>query len=219
MIDRYQQMVIWAGCKLTEHKVKTATELPWRKERSPYRVLLAELLLVRTRADVVARVYHDILEQFPDIYELAKSNEDQLGTLLRPLGLPQRVPYIIKAAKYICKEFNGTIPDDIKLLIRIPGVGLYTATAVAAFAYDQPLVPSDVNILRFLSRLTGLEMENRTKGSRRIRELTEYLSEKQIGLNAEHLLDFTRLVCRPRSPRCDECPLAKHCDYFLGGIP
>lgn len=217
MKHHFQRKATWAGCKLSKYEIEAGTDLPWRKNRTPYRVLLAEMLLVRTRADVVARVYEDVYERYPDIYRLAESNEDQLGIVLHPLGLSKRIPYFIRAAKHICEEFDGRIPDDPKKLMTVPGIGPYTATAVATFAYSLPLVPSDVNILRFLSRLTGLEMENKTKGSKELRELTGRLSEKHTGLRAEKLLDFTRLICRPRNPLCNECPLTKYCIYYLGG--
>lgn len=212
-----QRKVLWAGCKLARHYALSVTAYPWRQKPTPYRVFLAEMLLIRTRADVVARVYNDILEKYPNINKLARANERKLQEDLHPFGLSKRVPYFIKAAKFIREEFSGDIPNNIENLLKIPGVGLYTATAIATFAYGQPLVPSDVNILRFISRLTGLEMENKTKGSKQLRDLTSYLSEGQTGLTAERLLDFTRLICRPRNPLCEQCPLTKHCAFFLGG--
>lgn len=212
-----RQQVNWAGRRLSEQKISPSTVMPWRSNRTPYRILLAEMLLVRTRADVVSKVFEGIYEQYPNIHKLAEAEEEELREILHPLGLLKRTPYFIKAARYICDTFDGSIPKDVKRLMDIPGVGLYTAAAVATFAYGQPFVPSDVNILRFLSRLTGLEMENKTKGSKELRNLTNSLSEQYTGLNAEMLLDFTRLVCRPRNPKCNECPLTEQCDYFLGG--
>lgn len=213
----HQRKVTWAGCKLARHNVSPATHLPWRRQRTPYRIFLAEMLLVRTRSDVVARVYEGVFEHYPDIHKLAEADQDAVQEVLYPLGLSKRVPYFIQAARFICEEYDGEIPNDIKDLLRIPGVGIYTATAIAAFAYGQPVVPSDVNILRFISRITGLGMENRTKGSKKLRDLTVCLSESQTGLTAERLLDFTRLICRPRNPLCEQCPLTKHCSFFLGG--
>lgn len=211
------QRVNWAGRRLSEQRINPSTVMPWRSNRTPYRILLAEMLLVRTRADVVSRIYEGLYERYPDIHKLAQAKEDELREILFPLGLSKRTPYIIKAARYICDNFDGSIPEEVNTLMDVPGIGLYTATAVATFAYGQPFVPSDVNILRFLSRLTGLEMENKTKGSKELRELTDSLSEQYTRLDAEKLLDFTRLICRPRNPKCNECPLTEQCDYFWGG--
>ena len=217
MNPHFRRKVIWAGCQLARHQIASRELLPWRQYRTPYRIFLAELLLVRTRADVVVRIYEDVFNRYPNIDTLATANESELQKMLRPLGLSKRIPYITKAARYICGVHNGEIPSDVDDLLNIPGVGIYTASAIATFAYEQALVPSDVNILRFISRLTGLKMEHKTKGSKQIRELTTLLSEDCTGLAAEKLLDFTRLTCRSRNPLCMECPLNRFCTFAQEG--
>lgn len=214
MNAHFRRKVIWAGYKLGSHEIVTGENLPWRQQRTPYRIFLAEMLLVRTRADVVTRIYEDVFGQYPDIYKLAEANEDELQEALHPLGLPKRVPYIIKAARHICEVHNGQIPNNIDSLLKTPGLGMYTASAIATFAHGQTFVPGDVNILRFVARLTGLEMEHKTKGSKQLRELTPLLSENCTGLATEKLLDFTRLICRSRKPLCEQCPLTHHCIFF-----
>ncbi len=155
--------------------------LPWRNVRTPYRIFLAELLLVRTRSDVVARVFEEIALRYPDVLAL--------------------------------EHHQGRIPEKVEELMKVPGLGLYTAAAVAAFAYGSSEVPADVNILRFLSRLTGLPMKHPTKGSPELRALLPLLSREQGGPEPEKLLDFTRLICHARRPRCGECPLQDDCWY------
>lgn len=205
--------VVWAGCKLAQQLVLEEQEFPWRKHRTPYRIFLAELLLVRTRSDVVARIYENLINQYPDIYTLSVASENELGALLYPLGLAKRTPYILKSAQYIRDVYGGQIPTDVESLLEVPGLGLYTASAIATFAYGQPFVPRDVNILRFIARLTGLTMVHKTKGSQALWELTPLLSEERTQLPAEKLLDFTRLICRPRNPLCDMCPLGRFCVF------
>jgi A/G-specific adenine glycosylase len=217
MNAHFRRKVIWAGYKLARHKIVTGENLPWRQQRTPYRIFLAEMLLVRTRADVVTRIYEDVFGQYPDIYKLAEANEDELREALHPLGLSKRIPYIIKAARHICEIHNGQIPNNIDSLLKTPGLGMYTAPAIATFAHGQTFVPGDVNILRFVARLTGLEMEHKTKGSKQLRELAPLLSENCTGLSTEKLLDFTRLICRSRNPLCEQCPLTRHCIYFREG--
>ncbi|MGB9887755.1 MAG: hypothetical protein ACPLRW_12290 [Moorellales bacterium] len=174
------------------------------------------MLLVRTRADVVARVFEQIAARYPTVYALASAEENELGSLLRPLGLYKRIPYLIAAARYICEKHGGEIPRSFGDLLKVPGVGPYTAAAIATFAYGGDGVPADVNVLRFVSRLTGLEMRHPTKGSPELRELLPLLSERNVGLSAEGLLDFARLVCRPGRPRCGDCPVQDRCSYFRG---
>jgi len=188
--------------------------LSWRVNRTPYHVFLAEFLLVRTRTDVIARVFEDIVSVYPNIHTLADSSEEDLACVLKPLGLKKRVPILIRAANYIVREYNGNIPASISSLLSVPGLGLYTAVAIAAFAFDAVDVPADVNILRFLSRLTGLGMTHPTKGSEKLRTLLPFLSKANSGLSPEKLLDFSRLVCRPRRPKCPDCPLRSQCQYF-----
>ncbi len=202
-----------AGTELSRYRI-AETGLPWRKYRTPYRIFLAEMLLVRTRTDVVAGHFERIISKYPTIEALALANENELREVLRPLGLSKRVPYLIKAAHYICDNHNGEVPADFESLLKVPGIGKYTATAILTFAYNQDLVPADVNVLRFVSRFTGLEMGHVTKGSQELRVLLPLLSEANVGLSAENLLDFTRLICKARKPKCKVCPLSDHCSYF-----
>ncbi|MCJ7532391.1 MAG: hypothetical protein MUO64_15345 [Anaerolineales bacterium] len=196
----------------------TTDHLPWRKNRTPYRTFIAEFLLVRTRTDLVERLFGIFITKYPDINVLANSDLDELSGDLRSLGLKKRVPLILQAAKFVVKEFNGEIPYEIDKLLSIPGIGLYTATAIAAFSFDSPEVPADVNILRFLSRLTGISMEHPTKGSSELRALLPYLSKADGGPKPEDLLDFTRQICCPRKPKCQTCILNKNCHYYHGHL-
>ena len=213
MKDTIHRYVIRAGEELTKHRIAEA-ELPWRKYRTPYRIFLAEMLLVRTRTDVVARLFEQVATRYPTVHALAEADEEELRRLLRPLGLSKRIPYLIKAARYVCENCGGEIPREVEELLKVPGIGSYTAVAIATFAYGESGVPADVNILRFVSRLTGLEMKHATKGSAELRELLPLLSEHNVGLSAEDLLDFTRLVCKPRKPRCHDCSLQGYCEYY-----
>jgi A/G-specific adenine glycosylase len=208
-----RRMVSKAGKKLALADFEESW-LPWRRERTPYRIFLAEFLLVRTRTDVVAKLYEDIYQVYPSLDAIAVASDEDLARVLNPLGLQKRVPYLKRAAEYLLRNHNGEIPCRVDSLMKVPGLGAYTATAIAAFVCDLPTVPADVNILRFISRLTGLEMEHTTKGSKEICALLPYLSKRKSGLRPENLLDFTRLICRPRNPRCSECPLNDMCVYL-----
>lgn len=213
MNEEVRFRVMKAGKELAGHRF-SERDLPWRKDRTPYRVFLAEMLLVRTRADSVARIFERIFFRYPSVDALANADEEELKSLLSPLGLIKRVPLLIRAARFIRENHDGQIPSKVDDLLTVPGIGPYTAAAVAAFAYGEPAVPADVNVLRFVSRLTGIEMKHPTKGSPELAELLPLLSESVVGLSAENLLDFTRLICRPRNPRCLTCPIKDLCDYF-----
>lgn len=204
--------LVEALTRLSEVKI-AETELPWRKYRTPYRILLAEMLLIRTRADIVATHFERIALKYPTIEDLSCADEDELRAELHSLGLANRVTYLRKAANYILKDYNGEIPNDFDQLMKIPGIGQYAATAILTFAYGKNLIPADVNILRFISRFTGIEMKHKTKGSQKLGEILLQLSKTGIPFSAENILDFTRLMCKPRKPKCECCPLSTQCSY------
>lgn len=191
-----------------------SADLPWRKLRTPYRVFLAEFLLVRTRADVVGKLFDSIVERYPDMHSLASASEQELASVLEPLGLRKRVPLLLRGAQHIVEKYKGRVPKTVKELMRVPGLGAYSAVAIAAFAYKQSEVPADVNILRFLSRLTGYPMLHITKGSRELWSMLPLLSQDVGGPEPERLLDFSRLICRPGLPRCELCPVREECAFF-----
>lgn len=194
-------------------KWKPDSSLPWRKNLTPYRIFLAEFMLVRTRWDVVSRIFDDVIAKFPDLQSLASASEEEIAEVLAPLGLRKRVPYLKKAAVYLLEHHGGHIPDEVDALKKVPGIGEYTAAAVVAMAYGKPVVPADVNVFRFLSRLTGLPMGHPTKGSPKLKELLPLLSPSHGGPTAPVLLDFIRTICRPRNPLCKECPLYDICAF------
>ncbi|GFN21940.1 A/G-specific adenine glycosylase [Thermanaeromonas sp. C210] len=188
---------------------------PWRTEADPYAVFVAEFLLVRTRADVVARVWEELLRRYPSFEALAAADEGELAALVAPLGLRKRVPLLKRAAAHVVERYGGRLPEESGELQKIPGMGPYTAAAVSAFAFGRPVVPADVNVLRFLSRLTGLPSGHPTKGSPTLRSLVARLGPAEGGPEPGRLIDFTRHVCRPRRPRCGECPLGDLCGSAL----
>lgn len=198
---------------LATHLQKEATEpFPWREEHRPFLVLISEMMLMRTRADLVVDVFVQFAERYPTEEELAEASLDELEALLTPLGLVKRIPFFRKAARYICEHHPNGLPAERKSLEQIPGVGRYTADAILAFAFDKTVVPADVNVLRWISRVTGLSMTHESKGSQEIRALLPELAPLG-GRRAYKLIDFVRNTCRPRKPRCKECPIRQYCHY------
>mgnify|MGYP001210450256 CR=1 FL=1 len=206
-----RRRIAQAASVLANSKIEPE-RFPWREVKSPYRTFLSEFLLVRTRADIVAKHFENIIGRYPDACSLAAAEEDELAETLAPLGLRKRVPLIISAAKTICERYGGSIPEEYDELLKIPGIGSYVATCIRIFAFDdRKRVPADVNVLRFLSRLIGSRMKHPTKGSPVLYDYLSLLSEENTGLKAEVLLDFTRTICRPVRPRCGECPVREIC--------
>jgi len=212
--------VVQAARRLREETAPywVSKQLPWRLPRTPYRVFLAEFLLIRTRANAVAEIFEEVVAAYPDLNSLASADERHLASTLKSLGLKKRVPLLIRAAQYLMEQHEGQVPEKVEDLLEVPGLGLYTSVAIAAFAYDSGEVPADVNIMRFLSRLTGLPMGHPTKGSNDLRALLPLLSQDMGGPEPESLLDFSRTICGPWRPRCSECPIRIDCSYFASTV-
>lgn len=200
--------------QLLEWENKNYRDFPWRSTQNPYEVLLAEVLLHRTRADQVVPIYQETLKQYPDINSLANATIGDLTKLLQALGLLWRIPLLKEMAQAIVEKFNGKIPADTAKLEQLPGVGPYIAGATACFAYNQPEVILDTNTVRVLGRLTMTSVTDGSRRSKKFRNMmTSLLPEKNARLFNFGLLDLAALICRPVSPDCMNCPLEKYCLY------
>ena len=187
---------------------------PWREAHNPYGVLVAEVLLQRTPAERVSAFYEDFLSKYPDPCSLARANPAKLEREVAPLGLVKRVHWLRRTAKIICEEFGGRVPRDMKTLLRLPGVGEYTAAAILSFGYQEDAAIVDVNVVRIVLRVFGLAVSDKNKTTRVVREFVEKLLPKGRGRAFnEALLDFAALVCKPR-PLCEGCPLNRFCEWY-----
>lgn len=191
-----------------------ARSFPWRRTRSPFRVLVGELLLQRTRGENVVAVYDALLHRWPAAQDLAVARLRSLHSVMRPLGLTKRVPIIKSCAQVLVRDFSGRVPKDPNELKRLPGVGPYTANAVQIFARDENLPLVDWVIARLLRRYFGLPDGSRPNADLRLWALATQLTDKgrarQLWIG---VLDFAADVCAPR-PRCDICPLRHSCNYY-----
>ena len=194
---------------------KNKRSFPWRRSRTPYKMLLAEILLQRTPANRVADFFPELVEKFPSPQSLARSDITDLEEFLHPMGLKKRAKWLISLMKEVCEKYDCTIPDKEKELIKFPGVGLYTARAILCFGFGKGVSIVDVNVARVLLRVFGvLERKRRpTEDVELWSFATSLLPKKQAVSYNEALLDFAILVCKKR-PLCNTCPLSHVCDYF-----
>jgi DNA (cytosine-5)-methyltransferase 1 len=183
-------------------------EFPWRKERDPWRILLAELCLRRTRASAVATTYAELLRLAPTP-RAVRTHPDAVRTVLAPLGLRWRAENVVAVADELVERHDGRVPSDEASLRALTGVGDYVASAVRCFAFGVPAVLLDANTRRIVTRLTGAQ----DAGAWQTR-LEIYRLAGSQGPNAEFnygLLDFGALVCRPTAPDCTRCPFRTRC--------
>jgi A/G-specific adenine glycosylase len=189
-------------------------EFPWRKERTPYRILVAEILLRRTTSSAVLRIYEKFLVSHPKIGDLANANEKELETFLSTIGYQkQRAKILKEIAAFIVREYGGEIPRSAEKLLRIPHVGPYITGAILSFGYDRPAAIVDSNVIRIFKRVFSKSLPGKTSP-----QIIQDMSSVLVPTRAHDiynlgLLDLGALVCRYDYPRCPICPLKSICDY------
>lgn len=193
---------------------RNGRSFPWRETRDPYRILVAEIMLQRTRAEQVVPVYEEFIRRFPDIESLAKTEKETVREYFSRLGLLWRADLVVDLAKELIARFGGVIPPDREKLLSLPGVGDYIADAILSFAYGMDVAVVDSNVCRVLGRVFGLKQHGEARRDRRFRELAQKLVPH--GKSREFnwaMIDFASMICIPRKPKCGECPLKSVCAY------
>ena len=193
--------------------------LPWRETRDPYAIWISEAMLQQTRVETVIPYYERFLRRFPDVEALATADTDDVLGLWAGLGYYSRARNLHKAAQVVAEQHHGTLPDDPDALRALPGVGRYTAGAVASIAFDRPEPVLDGNVKRVLSRLLGVREDvGRPAVERRLWKEAETLARgPSPGDLNQALMELGAMVCTPRAPRCVACPLARRCDARAEG--
>jgi A/G-specific adenine glycosylase len=195
-------------------------ELPWRQSSDPYRIWVSEVMLQQTRVDQVVAHYRRFLERFPDLTSLAEASPDEVLAAWSGLGYYRRARQLHAAARQVLRE-GGSIPSSVASLRRLPGIGEYTAAAVASIAFGVHEAAVDGNVERVLSRLLALEEAPRSAaGRRRIRAAAAALLDPaDPGDGNQALMELGALVCLPRNPDCEVCPLREGCQGAASGRP
>ena len=196
-----------------------ARDLPWRGETDPYRVWVSEIMLQQTTTQTVKGYYARFLEAFPTVQVLAAASEEEVFRLWQGLGYYSRARSLLKTARIIAYERGGRFPEDEEGLRALPGIGEYTAGAVASMAFGQAALAMDGNVTRALSRLTA---ERGDVGAAAVRKRLRAAGLTLIdpdtpGEFNQALMGLGRLVCVPANPRCDTCPVAAFCEARAAG--
>ena len=190
-------------CKLARWYQRNHRDLPWRRTRDPYAVWISEIMLQQTRVAAVIPYYERFLECFPDVRSLAGATEDEVLARWGGLGYYSRARNLRKAAQVIAGL--GAFPRDVQALRELPGVGAYTAAAIASIAYGLPHAVVDGNVRRVVARLAN-------DGAADAQALADRLLDRRHpGRSNQALMELGALVCLPRDPRCEVCPLVRDC--------
>lgn len=187
-------------------------DLPWRDSgRSPFKILVAEVLLQRTTAAQVRQVYPDLVENFPTPEAMETESRDELGNEIAPLGLRKRAGYLKTLAGQLVERHGGAVPNTYSELTELHGVGDYTAASVLVHAYGKEAAPVDTNVARIFARVHDLDQGSK-ETNEEIRELAETLCPSDRRSDFVHaLLDLGATTCTARSPSCSDCPVSAYC--------
>lgn len=194
-------------------------EMPWRESRDPYRVWVSEIMLQQTQVATVIDYFRRFIRQFPTVEKLATADEQSVLRQWEGLGYYRRARQLHAAAKMIVAEFEGTFPATVDELLRLPGVGRYTAGAIASIAFDESAPILEGNTVRLFARLMGLTEDVRVSKTQKIlwRFSERLVPAKGAGEFNQALMELGSLVCRDRDPNCRACPVARSCVAFSLG--
>ena len=198
-----------------------ARVLPWREEPTPYRVWVSEIMLQQTRVEAVRPYYERFLEAFPTVEALAAAPEEKLLKMWEGLGYYNRARNLQRAAQQVVELYDGEVPASYEALRALPGVGDYTAGAIASIAFQLPVPAVDGNVLRVISRvLCRYDNILDAKVKRRTEEELRQALPQRAGDFNQSLMELGATLCAPNGPpRCGECPLARLCRGYAGGNP
>lgn len=201
------------AAKLLAWYDESTTEMPWRGQRDPYRIWLSEIMLQQTRIAAAEGYYHRFLNRFPTIQSLAAASLDEVLKLWEGLGYYARARNLHRLAQVVVKEYDGHFPASAEALQALPGIGPYTAAAVASIAFGEAVAVLDGNVVRVLARLIDSPDEiSQPKVVKQLWELAStLLPPKRPGDYNQALMDLGRMVCTPRRPDCQHCPVREFC--------
>jgi len=199
---------------------ENARELPWRSDLSPYRTWISEVMLQQTQVETVLPYFENWMTRFPDVESLAAADEQEVLSLWEGLGYYSRARNLYQAANRVVAELGGKIPTTLDALQDLPGIGPYTAAAIASIAFNVDAATVDGNVRRVLARIFDVKEPARsTEGAKLLWLLAEtHLPKGKASAYNQALMDLGATICTPKGPRCEMCPIAQHCLAFKRGV-
>ena len=190
--------------------------LPWRQSDDPYRIWVSEVMLQQTQVNTVLPYYHKFLKKFPTIKRLAGADLQEVLKLWEGMGYYARARNFQRAAQIVQKDYNGIIPDTWNAFRKLPGVGDYIAAAVLSIAFKQPYAVVDGNVKRVLARLQCIDAAVNNAGSAKtFQTIAENIKYKRApGTYNQALMELGALICKPKTPLCDNCPVQSFCEAY-----
>ena len=198
---------------LVQWYLQNMRDLPWRDTINPYQIWLSEIMLQQTRVAQGLPYFISFINAFPTVFDLANAEEDQVLKLWQGLGYYSRARNLHATAKYVAHELNGIFPDNYKELLKLKGIGEYTAAAIASFSYNEPVAVLDGNVYRVLSRYFNMDNDiSDTKTKKVFQTLAqEVLLKDNPAIFNQAIMEFGALQCVPKNPDCESCVLSNSC--------
>lgn len=195
-------------------------DLPWRKSADPYKIWLSEVILQQTRVAQGLPYYQKFINHYPTVFALAQADQEEILKLWQGLGYYSRARNLHYTAQIIVRDYAGVFPTTYRDLLRLKGVGDYTAGAIASICFNEPKAVLDGNVFRVISRIFGIDLPiNSTEGKKVFKEkANELLDPKNPGTYNQALMEFGALHCKPKLPLCETCPFQTNCVAFQQGI-
>lgn len=200
---------------------RAGRDLPWRRTRDPYKILISEFMLQQTQVDTVIPYYHEFLRNFPTVQDLARASQSRVLKAWEGLGYYARARNLHRASQEITDKFRGEIPTRFEDIADLPGFGPYTTAAVLSIAFNQNYAVLDGNVIRVLSRLFLISDDvSQARVKSRLQDLaTELLHKGQAGDYNQAVMELGATVCRPKQPDCEGCPLNPICKAYRSDDP
>ena len=187
--------------------------LPFRNTKDPYAIWVSEIMLQQTKMDTVIPYYERFMKKYPTVFILAKTTQKELLKIVEGIGYYRRFKHMLEAADLIVKEYKGIFPSTYKEILKLPGVGKYTAGAIMSIAYNEPYAATDGNVIRVLSRIYNNSSDMRIESNKlAIHQLNQLRIETaNPNIYTESLMELGALICLPKNPLCQTCPINKSC--------
>jgi A/G-specific adenine glycosylase len=191
-------------------------DLPWRNTHNPYLIWLSEIILQQTRVNQGMSYYLKFVTNFPTVTDLANASEQNVLNNWQGLGYYSRARNLHKTAQIISTQFEGVFPTSYSEIIKLPGIGDYTASAISSFAFQEPQAVLDGNVFRVLSRIFNINTPiDSTEGKKEFRNLAQaFLDNNQPATHNQAMMEFGAMLCTPKNPSCDICPIRLHCQAY-----
>ena len=213
--EHYMSMIKKIQGELLKWGEKKIRNYPWRNTGDPYRVIVAEIMLQRTGADQVKKIYDKFIEKFPDFRSVVVAGQDRLRSELRPLGLLWRADLLYRMAQEVVGKYGGVLPLNRDELMKLPGIGHYIASALLCSLCNIPEPVLDTNTVRVIGRIFGIEVTDSSRRSKKfekiMRDMIDCVEPRKFFLS---IIDFAATVCTADDPKCKTCSLNDICSFY-----